>query len=100
MDKTFDISSVDDKIRWDATCALMMLVRRSNGERALMIQCTPLRDRWMLTKTVVAGGDFDAVKGSLGTQEIVDIFDDLQEALGAGSTVARKWLADSEKLTG
>lgn len=94
MDKPFDITSIDDKTTWQATCSLMMLVRKPNGDSALTIHCTPLDNKWMLTKAVVVSGGFEAVKGALGSQELVNVFDDLQEALGAGTSIARKWLAD------
>jgi len=94
MDKPFDISSIDDKITWQASSVLMMLVRKPKGDSALMIHCTPLDAKWMLAKTVVTSGDFDALKGALGNQELIGTFDDLQEAIGAGSMIARKWLAD------
>lgn len=100
MDQTFDISSINDKITWEATSTLALLVRKPDGNHALALHCTPIgHHRWMLTKTVIGSSGFDAVKGALGNQELVNVFDDLQEALGAGTAVAHKWLADPDAVS-
>jgi hypothetical protein len=94
MGTTLDISSIDDKIAWQATSTLMLVVRRPDSDRGLMIHCSQLGSQWMLTKTVIQSGDFEIVKGALAGQELIDTFDDLQEAIAAGNTIARKWLTD------
>ena len=48
----------------------------------------------MMVKAVIASGGFDAIKGAMGGQELIGMFDDLQEAIATGTSVAKKWLAD------
>jgi len=96
MSTALDISSIDDKIAWTATSTLMLVVRRPNGNRALLVHCSQVGSKWMVTKSVVVSGGFEIIKGAVANQELIDTFDDLQEALGAGATVARKWLADPD----
>ena len=93
MNDQFDISSIDDKLTWQPAGSLMLLVRRTDGDRALVIQCNSVGDQWMLTRVTVASGDFRSVSGEMSTQELVGMFDDLPEALHTGTTVAREWLA-------